>query len=105
MDDNVIKIQMKNDNLAVNYPKIPSIDDILSKQKNINNKHNNSNENNTQIKLENNETVNKENKAEKKKNNSIDIFLIIIHALYCAGISLDFINYLISRHVRIIYII
>ena len=39
--DNIVQIQMKRDNLAVNNPKIQSIDDILSKHKNINNAQNN----------------------------------------------------------------
>ena len=47
--DNIVQIQMKRDNLAVNNPKIQSIDDILSKHKNINNAQNNSNLQNKKV--------------------------------------------------------
>ena len=100
--DNIVQIQMKRDNLAVNNTKIQSIDDILSKHKNINNAQNNSN---LQNKIENNEITHKENKEEQKKKNTKDIFIIIIHVFFSIVISFDFINYLMSPHVRKIFII
>ena len=62
-------------------------------------------EKNAQNIIENNEMTNKENKEEQKKNIYKHIISILMHSVFCIGISFDFINYLLSPHVRINFII
>ena len=106
----IIEMQMNRDNLAVSEQKTPTIDDILSKHKNINNSKNDLNKklkvNNNEPKIANNEIINKENKGEIVHNKKIkkgfkDIFPIILNAFLGFIVFLDFILFLFSPDVRI----
>ena len=106
----IIEMQMNRDNLAVSELNTPTIDDILSKHKNINNNKDNLNKklkvNNNEPQIANNEILNKENKGEiehkkKHKKGFKDIFPIILNAFLGSVVFLDFILYLFSQDVRI----
>ena len=107
----IIQMQMNRDNFTVNTHVSQSIDDILSKNKNINNDKNNLNDkfkNKNQEIIENNEVMNKDNKSGEKnfpnqkiKRTYKNIFPIIIQAFLGTIVFLDFINFLFSPNVRL----
>ena len=108
--NDVIGIQMNRDNLAVNEQNTPTIDDILSKHKNVNNSENILNDklevNNNESKISNNEIINKEDNREVIQNKKIkkgfkDIFPIILNAFLGCIVFLDFLLFLLSPDVRI----
>ena len=105
----IIQIQMNKDNAAVIDKNIPTINDILSKEKNINESKNDLNEkkksNKIEEKITNNETILKEKKQEGNNRNKIKkgikyIFPILINALLGLVVFSDFILYLSSPSVR-----
>ena len=106
----IIQMQMNRDNLAVSEQNTQTIDDILSKHKNINNDKNNFNEkmkvDNDKSQITNKKIVNKEDKKEviqNKKNRKgfKDILPIISNAVLALIVFIDFILFLISPDVRI----
>ena len=105
----IIQIQMNKDNAAVIDKNIPTINDILSKEKNINESKNDLNEkkksNKIEEKITNNETILKEKKQEGNNRHKIKkgikyIFPILINALLGLVVFSDFILYLSSPSVR-----
>ena len=109
--NDIIQIQMSKDNAAVIDKSIPTIDDILARQKNINESKSNINEKKETNKIEeitkNNEITLKENQKEGANNHKIKkglkyIFPIILNSLLGLIVFSDFILYLASPRVRII---
>ena len=105
----IIQIQMNKDNAAVIDKNIPTINDILSKEKNINESKNDLNEkkksNKIEEKITNNEMILKEKKQEGNNKHKIKkeikyIFPILINALLGLVVFSDFILYLSSPSVR-----
>ena len=105
----IIQIQMNKDNAAVIDKNILTINDILSKEKNINESKNDSNEkkksNKIEEKITNNEIILKEKKQTGDNNHKIKkgfkyIFPIIINALLGSIVFSDFILFLSSPSVR-----
>ena len=104
----VVQMQMKRDNSAVNDTNIPSIDDILSKNKKINNSEKDINDKTKVDKdeiIKNNEIKNKDNEGQVNyiqiKKSRLYIISIIINAFLGIIVLFDFINFLISPNVRI----
>ena len=99
-------MQMNKDNRAVNNQQSQSIDDILSKHKNINNNKNNITDkikpNTHKQIIINNELITKEKNFIKKpiKKNYKNVFPIILQAFLGLIALIDFINFLFNRYVR-----
>jgi len=105
--NDVIQMQINKDNQAVNNQQAQSIDDILSKHKNINNNKNNITNkiktNNQKQIIINNELITKEKNFIKKpiKKNYKNIFPIIFQSFLGFIALIDFFSFLFSRYVRI----
>ena len=105
--NDVIQMQINKDNQAVNNQQAQSIDDILSKNKNINNNKNNITDkiktNNQKQIIINNELITKEKNFIKKpiKKNYKNIFPIIFQSFLGLIALIDFFSFLFSRYVRI----
>ena len=104
--NDIIQMQMNKDNQAVNNQHSQSIDDILSKHKNINN---NKDTITDKIKIidkrqiiMNNKIIPKDANFIKKpiKKNYKNIFPIISQAFLGMIVLIDFFNFLFSRYVR-----
>ena len=110
----IIQMQMKRDNLTVDNHVSQSIDDILSKHKNINNDKNNLNDkfkNKNQEIIENNEVMKDNDVGEKNfpdqkiKRTYKNILPVVIQSFLGTIVFLDFMNFLFSPNVRFIFII
>ena len=107
----IIQMQMNRDNLTVDNHIPQSIDDILSRHKNINDNKNNLNDkfkNRNQGIIENNEILNKDNKGNENNNsnqqikrNYKNILPIIFQSLLGTIVFFDFINFLFSPNVSL----
>ena len=114
--NDVIKIQMNRDKLAVSNKVVRSIEDILSQGKNINNDTNENlkektKNNNEPIIIKKNNIINKENKTDEisninspSKKSYKNILSIIFHAILGFIVLFDFIHFLFSPDVRNYYL-